>query len=799
MNPEPISQVPEPPQQFDSDLAEIDLRFREDENIPQTLADDLGSSTITQRPADDLRSESTAHPSGRLDQRTIGIPNPTPFSLQPSLEGVMNQVFNICRDLMSDQTCSLDQIYQALQHLDTIKNFLHTKLPARTISSVGSSEKGRESYRCWICDSQTEKTTFRAFGTFKRHLIGHDIFEFEWRCTEGCNTILHRRDRMRSHLIHRHNKSGLTPADVEATRERYDPPTNCPICLHVTPSWPVYFDHIKGHCLISPGSGNASIKGDRSDRGDNGDRNGGNGNGHGHGSSSAGPSNSNGGSQSNQSNNRTGGTPYPSASFGGFRSRNNTLPGPISHSASDGQLNSSRRQSATDAIEQISIEDLLDSSRGSRAHLPRGNGKPNNLRPPQNPRLPRADPSFKRKRRDKQKEPTEEEAPSPNKCRRCDHNMAKCPRCKSVLSCHKCGDVPRSAIQVGASWTMPVQSLTDSSSTIINLDQSYLNSPEPLANFAMPQNMPTQLPSYYASNEMMQFFDSQSFDMTNTFMLDPSLNDPFIRMATVDGSHPSLSDIGDKIQESPMFECDTRLLRTIGLSTLIDPLSVKRQTEQAKAKPSGGPAPGSYTDLVFRNNGSSPIPEAPQLVFTCQCPCVTLPSVDYEAHTSFQLSANDRVEMTFKMSPARESSHPLRTRVRVFVKLFSLRASAAKSNTKKQRTHSITSETTGEDAESDTDSEQELTPTSHSGSEITPLLYWTEDEDVQDWSFSFDIKSAILKLAQWTSGIDADTCQKLLLSDPGHILDLISMYVVYKFKISWLLMGRNCLSLFLSI
>jgi hypothetical protein len=153
--------------------------------------------------------------------------------------------------------------------------------------------------------------------------------------------------------------------------------------------------------------------------------------------------------------------------------------------------------------------------------------------------------------------------------------------------------------------------------------------------------------------------------------------------------------------------------------------------------------------------------------------------------------------MAFKMTPAREPSHPLRTRVRVFVKLFRLRASAAQSNTKQQRTRSISSDATDEDAESDNDPDQELTPTSPSGSEITPPLYWTED--VQDWSFSFDIKWALTKLAQWTSGIDADTCQKLLLSDPGHILDLMSMYIVYKFKISWLLMGRNGLGVFLSI
>jgi hypothetical protein len=342
---------------------------------------------------------------------------------------------------------------------------------------------------------------------------------------------------------------------------------------------------------------------------------------------------------------------------------------------------------------------------------------------------------------------------------------------------------------------MPAQALPDASSAIINLNESYLN-PEALANFVTPQNMPTQLPPYYNPNEVMHFFDPQSFDdMTNTFTDDTFPNDPFIRVAMDVVSHPPLRDLSDKIQESPVFESDTKLLRSIGLGTLVGPLSARRQPMQPKAKASRAPAPGPYTDL--RNNGSPSILEAPHPVSRCQCPCVTVPTVDYEAHASIQLSPDERVEMAFKMTPAREPSHPLRTRVRVFVKLFRLRASAAQSNTKQQRTRSISSDATDEDAESDNDPDQELIPTSPSGSEITPPLYWTED--VQDWSFSFDIKWALTKLAQWTSGIDADTCQKLLLSDPGHILDLMSMYIVYKFKISWLLMGRNGLGVFLSI
>ena len=224
---------------------------------------------------------------------------------------------------------------------------------------------------------------------------------------------------------------------------------------------------------------------------------------------------------------------------------------------------------------------------------------------------------------------------------------------------------------------------------------------------------------------------------------------------------------------------------------MIDPFFVRRQTKQPKAKASGGQNLGLYKDLVLKNT-PSPILEPLQLVSRCKCACVT-PTVDYEAHESLKLSSNKRIEMTLTMSRAQKSGHRLHTRVRLFVRLFTIHASAAaKSDTQKQRTHSIAPEITDEDAESDTDSEQELTPSSPSGSELTLRLYQTED--MQNWSFSFDVKWALTKLAQWTSGIDADTYQKLLLSDPRYILDLISKDIMY--KIFCLLMGHNGLLLF---
>jgi hypothetical protein len=351
----------------------------------------------------------------------------------------------------------------------------------------------------------------------------------------------------------------------------------------------------------------------------------------------------------------------------------------------------------------------------------------------------------------------------------------------------------RGAIQAGDFSRIPVQPLPDTSSTIINLNESYN---DPSVNYVMPHHMLPQQSIYDGHNEMMQFQDPGSYgSMINSFPGNLPTNDRYINVATVPESHPILSDLGGKVRGLPAFESDTKLLRSIGLSTSDDPLPIKGQAKEMGEKVTSGPTPDLYTDLVFRNKRPSTILEDHQPVSSCQCPCVTVPTVEYKATASLQLSPNERVVMTFQLSPERETNHPLRTRVQVFVKLFTLRSSAARSKAK-QRAPSITSETTlDEDLESDTDSEQEFALTSPSGSEITPLVHWNE----QDWSFDFPIKWAILKLAEWTSGIDAETCQKLLLSDPGQILDLISIYILCKFKVSWLLTGRNGVGLFLNL
>jgi hypothetical protein len=755
----------------------------------------------------------SGHPSA-FDRTAMGIPGATPFSVQPPVTDFVDQMisaFNACVSRMSDQSYPHDQVSEVLKRLGSMTTFFTSKLSSSPASPDEPVGQDRGKFQCLLCDNKEKPKIYAAFGTLKRHFsTEHNIYDFRWRCFE-CHEIFPRRDRMRDHLrVHR--IYNITHAELEQTRLPCPAPDSCPICSDpVVADWDVIFKHIKEDCH-GPRPEAASINGDQSRGGDMGG-NGWTGNGHGHsqghgyGSSSAGASRHNGQlpfypNQSwNQSNNQRGYNRYPDAHFEGSRSRSNARPGSALHSDLDGQLDLGHHQRSNRAIGKLPMNDLPSRSVGSRAHLPGGvNKQPRKLQPPHTPGSSRSGQSSQKRRRSrKQKEPTQQKEPDLRACERCSHIMTRCERCSTVTGCHKCGPAPsRSAIQAGASSGMPVQSYQDPSSVVTTLNPTYLDYGGMIEPFGL---MATPFLDYHTDGATQQFGTQpqyQSFEsMTNTFVDDSSPGDQYVAMARVAGSHDILRGLSGKIQDSSVVESDIRLLRSIGLGSFIRPSPVKGQIKQLQPEASVVPTPSLYTDLVLRSKGSSRISKAPEPATQCQCACITKPIVKHESRAVFQLSLNEWVDMTFKMSPARGTSHPLRIRVQVVVKFLKLRTAAAQSSTQKQRRRSIESVSKCEDAD-DTDSDQDLPATSPSGSEITPMSYWTEE--VQDCSFNFDIKwAALLNLAQWISDIDADTCQNLLLSDPGRILDLISKYIMCKFEIYWLLMGSNGLGLLMSI
>jgi hypothetical protein len=764
LDPEPV-QSTVPIGRDDSCLHDIELRYEfQDDDIPQNLDLHLGGENDTTQPLPNFAGHQPS-----VDRTLLGITNSTPLSLQPSYHDHMNQVWDIFISLMSNQPCNYNEVTKGVESLEALKTYFNSKRGQPAISSNVSEERerdrdrDRETYQCLLCDIQKKKkVVIHSFGSLKRHLgTMHEIYDSQFCCSVlSCSKTFYRRDRMREHMTFAHKQVDLKAADVEATRVKVPSPVFCPLCPENIESWDLLFKHLKRHCLVGSGSVGGSDEGDRPRRGvnDNGDGNDGNANG-------------------------------PSSG------RPNNAWGAPSH-----------HQGEITPIEEFSMDDLFNPPFDPSFHFAGGlNRQPSHAPPPHNPGLSQLD-QLKRKRQNKEKKPSDQQPSTSRKCKRCNHDLGKCGHCshftESVRACHRCTDQPGVAIQESSSSGMPIQTRQDpSSSTLVTLDPSYLGPSAQGGDFELFQPMPTQ--QLYYPDGAMQYTGLQtqrrSFDSaTDTFIDELSPAHSFVNVAIVVEDHRPLYDIQNKAQQSPVFNCDLKLLSKIGLGPIIEPFSPKRQIEQSKKRASLALAPGTNIDFVLRDAPPSSTPRIPSPVSQCKCSCVTMPVVRYNAQARARLSPLELVEMTFKMSPiTRESGHPLRTRVQVVVKLLRLRSSVSTSRKKKtQRNLYITSEPNSEaDAEPDTDSDHDPS-TSPSGDELAQVISWTEV--VEDWSFEFDLKGALLKLARWTNNENADTCSKLFLSDPGYILDLISMYIMYRFKLCWML-GRTGLNLFMSI
>jgi hypothetical protein len=348
----------------ESDLKGISPRFcLPDDCIPQYLEEHLGAENGTTQPLSVFPGPQT-----KVDRPMLGIPNPTPSFLQPSHEAAMAHIMNVYRRLVSNRTCSHDEVTEGVESLEVLKTFFNSNRGKAPMSSNESVYRDREKYQCLLCEAQKKrKAIVLSFGSLKKHLSTmHGIHDSEFRCpTLDCPRTFYRRDRMREHLTLIHKQVDLKAADVEATRVRGPPPVTCLICPETIQSWDAFFRHIKNHCLVRSGSMGGSANGGRPRRGGNGRGNGGNGNG----PSFAGPRSGlrqppfyHGNQSSNPAKSESGNSLMPSPFFGNFigRSKNSARPGSIIHSVSDDQLNLSHPQGAKNSVDDLSIDKLFD-------------------------------------------------------------------------------------------------------------------------------------------------------------------------------------------------------------------------------------------------------------------------------------------------------------------------------------------------------------------------------------------------------------------------------------------------------
>ncbi|KAJ6040412.1 hypothetical protein N7444_009317 [Penicillium canescens] len=733
--------------------------------IPQKL-DDLPISRETSfgQPSDS--SLATQPP---IPRPLLGMPESidsmpiVPQSLQHAMHQVITTVGQV-----SNNACNLEQLSKGIESLDIIKSFFNTKsMPPPPPSTTASREPGKqETHKCPLCQSTSGYT----FGSFKRHLDIHGIRECEYRCPQaGCDKKSHRRDRARSHyLSHGHY---MSPAEVPLTRVHFPFPSHCPVCLDKMSSWGAFWKHFRGHSTIRRGSGGPSISADSNRRDSDISGNGGSANGPGRVSSAAGPSSLAG------QHNQTGNHRYPNShSFGNpMWLQNNTRP---SYSLRDDQLSVDHRDESN-FVTGDHFAAPFNSRRSFSAGVNRQSNEP--LQDPGSSQA--ADQSTKRKRSSKEKQPKDQKPSSFRKCTRCDHDLAKCKQCCQLMDpirgCHKCSEDSAGGIQIQAPSQVPGHSSQPQAPTFIELDPNYYDS-TPVSSFGQGQD--TQM-LQYLFNPGMQYHEYQTQMQ--------SFPNPLIRVAMIVHEPTPLRDLSSKVQEPSVFECDSKLFQKIGLDSFIGPLP-KVQHEGAISEAPTGPLSASLSDIVPKIREPPAARKSAEPSLQCNCPCVRTPPVQYRAHAGAKLSPLERVEMTFKMSPdSPQASHSLRTGVQVFVRLFRIRSKVAEMRSKKtKRRLSIQSRAAsdeGYNAGSDTDSACDISPTPVSGSQSAPLIQC--GEEVQDWTFSVDIGWIIANLSQWARGIDANMCADMFDSDPGCILDFVSLYIMYKFmykfKMSW--------------
>ncbi|KAJ5336499.1 hypothetical protein MYU51_005415 [Penicillium brevicompactum] len=792
-----------PPQRYESDFDGLGWAHAQTDHIPQELEIDLGGQhNPTPNPLTAAEAQTTKEP---FDRTLLGITNPTASPLSsPSVEldMAMTQVWSTFRHVTSDPPYIGENILKGLSDLETLKQLFLSKYTDPAPSTTTGSEsrkKTKEAHQCMICEAKNNaKKTYNTFGSLKRHFGSiHGIADRKYRClSPHCDRDFLRRDRAREHMIYTHKMHDMK--DLAAARRKVAPPCICPACPQIIQSWERYWEHVKVHCTKHSPAASVMNGGDKSRRG--GGREGGSGPNRGS-SSFAEPSNAYEQSRSHQGDQPSDSNNYRTYQGGHMNRARETFQPSMILPVSDDKLSLAHPPGLDAAAGEFSMNDVFDEAQYDPDFHFAG-GIHQRFDQSQNPQTPWFSPTDqssqkpqKRKRSTRKqaapKQATEQRPSSIMKCTGCGHVLSTCRQCQylteSVGSCHNCPSREAIAAQAMHHSALPSQDRQRPLSTLVTLDPYYLQ-PSLLQDFSLFPMGADQHP-YPSSNWPMQYpggssqrqsFDSEEYDGSDDFLSRP----PFIGMTMVDENHGCLLNVDNKPQ-SPVLDHDYKLLRSVGLGSPIKPLTLLSNLNQAMKQASIGLSSEMYTELPFRQREPLRL-QSSKATPGCQCPCVILPVVKYSAHASARLSDSERVEMTFKMSPAaRESNHPLRTRVRVFVKLFKLRASVLKTTANDKERHQLIQQETalGGVLGSDTDSDHAISPISPSDSELAPVLSWTED--VQDWSFEFDLEWAVSRFSQMTSGITADTYLKHFSPNPGRILDLISMYILHEFEICW--------------
>jgi hypothetical protein len=119
-------------------------------------------------------------------------------------------------------------------------------------TKIWSSQRGRrgeEFYSCRICEF---KPRHQIPATFRRHLLGSHLHEFEWYCPDaGCSVLsFNHLDKLLHHVRRRHHRKFSREDSIPCTRKRNPVPPCCPICQKAVESWDEVFACAMRDCRL---------------------------------------------------------------------------------------------------------------------------------------------------------------------------------------------------------------------------------------------------------------------------------------------------------------------------------------------------------------------------------------------------------------------------------------------------------------------------------------------------------------------------------------------------------------------
>ncbi|KAJ5288709.1 hypothetical protein N7478_001739 [Penicillium angulare] len=634
------------PQILDSDLHDYhgDLNdTEEDSPSPVEKHQDIQETVNLERIGVPGRPD---HPSNILPQHEL---------LQEMYYGLGNKFFQRLNPGTSNED-SRESLVQFQQGLDTLRQnvdtMLHNHEPKvsvaeRLLDVPGSSMPTRKHlYRCKIPNC-TSDTTFPKVETFKRHIDAQHFRKISYYCTQsGCDRSEARRDKLLQHCMTRHL---IKPRKSEVDRKKKAEkcPIVCAICPRMTRSWNEFLNCIIGHSVVEDDAVQGGPSSSERDNQGNGD-------------ADAAPSNGSFFPRTGAA--RLGGitTSQIPSGYGNVTARrvSSSLLSPNSPLDSDTTASDMFR-GFSDGINlpqapPNGLQGVQEGRRSSDSHL-----HPDVLQRPRYPQQPPPPPPPRPRQPDMGLQERLQ-------CHACGHlfNQRCCRQQNPRERCHECA-----ARMHAVRLQIPQAHWSNRRGPLDAVAPMY----QQMRNYGAPMNVPfgevvyqpQQPPHQRPSGGRGTSFPGYFGDHYNVSML-TSINVPGLS----EGHMESLLD--SKTVNPPFgFTWLSRL-----------PIRVPSPKGMINVPRSAGAIPLDY-------NGPVVLPQVDLPLNTiqdnqCRCPCRLKALERSYTKARVELAPGRVLDVKMKILANDRSSHPLRTRVRVVVKLLKLRSSVARPNNKKK-------------------------------------------------------------------------------------------------------------------